>query len=198
MADRSPLAMLTKVTDDLPGKTGKTFGQWVKIAKKDGPDKQMACLKWLKESYGLKHNQALVIAAEAVGNSMLASYSDEGAMLDKMYSGKKEHLLQLHQAAEKMILGLGPGVAVRVCKTYVSYSRERQFTLIQPTTQKFVDIGLCMPTSTKPSAQLEPVKNLYGGERFNFRLRISEAQELEASGINKWLNAAWKHGVRGT
>ena len=81
MADKGPGAMLQKIVDDMPERTGKTFPAWVKIAKKDGPDKQMACVKWLKQTHSLLHNQALVVAAEAVGNSMLESYSDEGALI---------------------------------------------------------------------------------------------------------------------
>jgi len=188
---KSPEELVEEIVASMQDVTGKKFNWWVKHAKKDGPDKQMACVKWLKENHGLKHYVALVIAAEAVGNSMRKSYSDPDKLLTNLYSGKKDHLRPAHDAAAKLIMGLGKDVSDRVCKTYVSYFKANQFAIVHPATQKLVDINLVLPKDTEADGVIEACKNSPGGERFNFRIRIGDASELDAA-AKRWIKLAYK------
>src|SRR6476620_8297631 len=89
---KSPKEMIEAISRNLPGKTGKTFDQWVAVAKKQGPKDRKALTQWLKTKYELGTVTATFIAAEAVGESIVDEYSDEGKLLDGMYAGEQAAL----------------------------------------------------------------------------------------------------------
>lgn len=194
--EKGPGAMVEKMVVQIEEQTGKKFEWWVKLSRKDGPDRQMACVQWLKETHGFKHNLALVIGAEAAGNSMRQAYANPDELLDKMYAGKKQHLRPKYDEVARELMALGADVSDRVCKTYVSYSRKHQFALIQPTTQISIDIGLILPADTEEDDVIASVRNLGGGERFNFRIRLNDTQQLDDR-ARKWLKAAYNSAKPG-
>ena len=79
--------MIEAIGRNLPAKTGKTYDQWVALAKKKGPKDKKALTEWLKSEHKLGTVTAHFIASDAVGQSVAASYADEGVLINKMYSG---------------------------------------------------------------------------------------------------------------
>src|SRR4051812_37771428 len=86
---KSPKEMGEAIARNLPAKTGRTFEEWVAIARKQKIAARAPLIAWLKSKHELGTVTASFIAAETLGQSIVAEYSDEGALLDGMYSGEK-------------------------------------------------------------------------------------------------------------
>jgi predicted transport protein len=168
--------MIRSVVDNMKKDTGKTFEQWVKLAKKEGPDKHMKLLNWLKAKYGLKRYQAHFVATEVLNPGKLFEYERPDELLDQLYSGKKEHLRDAYEAVKKEAMKM-KGVEEVVCKTYTSYRNRAQFAIAAPKTQKFLDLELAMPPGTKATRRLEA----YAGnnEKFTHRIRLESAKDVD-------------------
>jgi len=172
----SPGEMIRSVVDNMQQDTGKTFEQWVRFAKKEGPEKHMQLLNWLKSDHGLKRYQAHFVATEVLNPGKLFEYERPAELLDQLYSGKKEHLRGVYEAVRKAALDLG-GVEEVVCKTYTSYRNRAQFAIAAPHTQKFLDLELALPPGTKATARLEPFKG--SNEKFTHRIRLATVNDVD-------------------
>src|SRR4051794_28621164 len=84
---RSPKEMGEAIARNLPEKTGRTFAQWVAIAKKSGLTGKRELVAWLKSEHQIGHVTAVFIAAEAMGKSIGDTYADEGALLENLFAG---------------------------------------------------------------------------------------------------------------
>ncbi len=84
---KTPKEMGDAIARNLPEKTGKTYEQWVALAKKSGPKDRNQLAAWLKSEHNLGTVTAKFIAADASGKSLADTYGDEGALLDGMYKG---------------------------------------------------------------------------------------------------------------
>jgi hypothetical protein len=98
---KSPKEMGEAIARNLPEKTGKTFEQWVELTRKAGLASRKERVAWLKSEHELGTVTAMFIAAEAEGRSIVAEYSDEGALLDAMYGGEKAALRPLYEELAK-------------------------------------------------------------------------------------------------
>ena len=160
---KSPKEMGDAIARNLPKKTGKTFDQWVAIAREQKLQrKELAA--WLKSQHKLGTVTAMFIAAEATGNSIAAQYRDEGALLDAMYSGDKAALRPIYDELSRAAGKLGKDVALTVCKTYVGMRRSRMFALVKPATRSRVDLGLALP-GVAPSGRLARASTSTGNDR---------------------------------
>src|SRR6185295_7548338 len=124
---KSPKEMIEAIRRNLPEKTGRTFDQWVALAKKKGLKDSKALTAWLKADHGLGSVTAHFIAADAVGKSVADAYADEGALVDAMYSGDRASLRPVYDKLAETAQMLGKDVVLTVCKTYVGMRRARQF-----------------------------------------------------------------------
>src|SRR3954465_1299061 len=104
---KSPKEMGEAIARNLPAKTGRSFEQWVELARKEGPPSRKERIGWLKSEHGLGSVTAMFIAAEAEGRSIVSTYEDEGALLDGMYSGEKAGLRPLYDELAKAARRLG-------------------------------------------------------------------------------------------
>lgn len=185
----SPGEMIRAVVDRMKQDTGKSFEQWVKLAKRDGPDKQMQLTCWLKAEHGLKRYQAQFVATEVVKPGELFKYERPDELLDQLYSGKKAHLRGTYEAVRKAALDLG-GVEEVVCKTYTSYRNRAQFAVAAPKTQKYLDLELAMPPGTKAGERLEAYSGM--NEKYTHRIRLESAKDVDKEVVDA-LGRAAKH-----
>jgi len=168
--------MIRAVVDNMKAETGRSFEDWVRFARKNGPDKHMQILNWLKAEHGLKRYQAQFVASEVMKPGELFQYERPGELLDQLYSGKKEHLRGAYEAVKQEALKL-EGVEEVVCKTYTSYRNRAQFAIAAPKTQKYLDLELAMPPGTKTGGRLEAIKS--SNEKFTHRIRLETAKDVD-------------------
>jgi predicted transport protein len=176
------------IAKNLPKKTGRTFEEWVGLAKKSGPKDRKKLVEWLESEHHLGRVTAGFLAAEAVGQSILDTYADEGALLEGMYSGEKAALRPLYDRLAEAARKIAPDVELTVCKTYVGIRRGRQFAMIKPTTKTRVDLGLALP-EIEAGGRLVKAGSI-GNDRMTHRLEITEAKDIDGE-VKRWLKAAY-------
>ncbi len=180
------------IARNLPEKTGKTFEEWVKIAKNSGLSTRKERIAWLKSEHGLGSVTAMFIAAESEGRGIADEYSDEEALLGGMYSGEKAALRPLYDELAKAARKLGKDVRLTVCKTYVGMSRARQFGMIRPSTKTRVDLGLVLKDAA-PSARLVKAGTI-GNDRMTHRIGVETKKDVDAE-LKDWLRKAYEAAV---
>ena len=172
----TPQQMLQKMVDEIHAKTGKTWPEWIEIARASGIDKHKALTVHLKTEHGLKHNQAQWLAWEITDPGRLESYNKPKDLVSELYSGKKAGLRPLYDAIYAAGMGVAEGVRPNVCKTYTSLATDRQFAMINPRTQKAVDIDLAVPAGVE-SPRLVAQKN--SNPNFAHKVRITDVSEVD-------------------
>ena len=139
-------------TRNLLERTGKTIDEWVAVVKKSGPPTQKERIEWLKEKHGITTNYAYWIALSADGKGDADSY-DPDALVEELFSGKKEHLRPIYDHLLKLGLKLGKDVTATPCKTFVPIRRNHVIAQVKPTTNTRIDFGLALG-ATKPTGRL--------------------------------------------
>jgi hypothetical protein len=177
---------------NLPERTGRTFDEWVALAKQAGLAGRKETVAWLKSEHQLGMVTATFIAAEAEGKSIEATYSDEGALLDGMYSGDRAALRPIYDQLAATARKLGQDVELTVCKTYVGIRRARQFAMLKPTTKTRVDLALALP-NVKPAGRLAKAGSI-GNDRMTHRIQITTGKEIDGE-VKRWLKAAYDRAV---
>jgi predicted transport protein len=185
---KSPKEMGEAIARNLPEKTGKTFDQWVAIARNSGLANRKERIAWLKSEHKLGSVTAMFIAAEAEGRSIVAEYSDEGALLDAQFAGDKGALRPLYDELAKAAKRLGKDVELTVCKTYVGIRRRKQFAMVKPGKSR-VDLGLVLK-GVKPVGRLGTAGPI-GNDRMTHRVQISSKKEIDGE-VKAWLRQAYE------
>lgn len=188
---KSPGEMVAAVKANMPEKTGKTFEQWVRIAKAKGHSKARECYAWLKQEHGLPHLSAQIVADTATGGNRYAGYDDPAALVDAMYAGDKAGLRPIYDELIKIAQKLGKDVGITACKTYVTLRRQRQFAIIKPTTKTRVDLGITL-ADVKPQGRLESA-NSVGSDRITHVIKLDSIQSIDAE-VKRWLKEAYASG----
>ncbi len=187
---KSPKEMGEAIARNLPAKTGRTFEEWVAVAKKEKQRSRAELIAWLKSKHKLGTVTAAFIAAEAAGKSIVAEYADEGALLDGMYSGEKAALRPIYDRLAGAGRKLGKDVTLTVCKTYVGMRRARMFALVKPATKSRVDLGLALP-GVAPAGRLEKASRSIGNDRITHAIGIGSTREIDGE-VTRWLKVAWE------
>lgn len=180
------------IARNLPEKTGRTFEEWVAIARESGLKTRKERIAWLKSEHKLGSVTAMFIASESEGKSIVDEYSDEGALLDAMYAGDKAALRPLYDELAKAAKKLGKDARLTVCKTYVGMSRARQFAMIRPSTKTRVDLGLVL-TGVKPAGRLVKAGSI-GNDRMTHRLEVTSKKDIDAE-VLAWLRKAYDAAI---
>jgi hypothetical protein len=185
---KSPKEMIEALTRNLPAKTGRTFDQWVTLAKKKGPKDRKALTGWLKTEHGLGTVTAHFISGDAVGQGVADAYADEGKLIDAMYSGDRAPLRPVYDKLAEAAQLAGKDVVLTVCKTYVGLRRARQFGMIKPATRGRVFLGLALP-GIQPEGRLVPAGSI-GNDRMTHRIEITGLKEVDGE-VKRWLKTAY-------
>ena len=179
---QSAIASMVKNIEE---KTGKSLSVWIKIARSGGLTKHGEIVSFLKSDYLLSHGYANFIAKEALKET--PSASEPTNLLAAQYDGGKSGLKPLYDKLIEIVTAFGDDIEIAPKKANVSVRRNKQFALIQPTTQTRVDVGLILK-GVKPVGRLEASGSF--NAMFTHRVRVSTMQDIDSE-LKRWLKQAY-------
>ena len=136
----TPEEMTQSMIANMPGKTGKSLDDWLRIVASSGHEKHGEIVKFLKTDHAMGHGFANLVASRAL-NPEPVSNND---LIAAQYGGAKESLRPLHDAIVDYAQTLGNDVGLAPKKTSHSLRRSKQFALITPATKSRIDLGLAL------------------------------------------------------
>lgn len=185
MAQTSPADVARTMVDNLPEKTGKSLQQWLAILGKASLDKHGRIVAMLKQDHGVTHGFANLIAQQYLSQGRTPGGDD---LVATQYEGPKADLRPIYDAVTAMVGKFGNDVEVSPKKTCVSYRRNRQFALIQPSTRDRVDVGINLK-GTKAGKRLEASGSF--NAMVSHRVRLTKKSEVDAE-LEGWLKKAYE------
>ncbi|HLZ73319.1 MAG TPA: DUF5655 domain-containing protein [Dehalococcoidia bacterium] len=185
---RGPAEMRTAILRSLPEKTGRSLDEWVTIVRGAGLGGFKPRVDWLKAAYGLGHSTAFLVVSEAEKPADFVEPSAD-ALLAKQYAGAKAALLPIYERAAGAARSLGEDVRVEARQTYMTFTRGKQFAVIQPVSSKRVDIGLIGP-HLQSTERLQPAGS-FGSGRVTHRVALGAPEDVDAE-LLAWLHAAYE------
>jgi len=126
--------------ENLHKNTGKTLVQWVDIVNSQSISKHGEIVKFLKETHGLTHGFANLIALKAKGSDA-GSVDNQDDLITKQYQGKA-HLKPIYDMLISEIQAFGKDIEIAPKNTYVSLRRKKQFAILNPATNTRFEIGI--------------------------------------------------------
>jgi len=112
---------------------------------------------------------------------------DPATLVASMLKGK-EPIHPILTRLTSVIEELGDDVSVEPRRTYVAFSRVRQFALLQPSTATRLDVGLVLPDAEE-TPRLRPAGS-FGSGRISHRVSLAHEDEVDAELI-AWLRDAY-------
>lgn len=183
----SPDDMAATMVANMKSKTGKTFEQWLAIAKKTGAEKHGQIVKALKTDHGLTHGYANLVAHKLLKSDAGSKAEGGTDLVAAQYAGPKAGLKPIYDAVIKAARSLGKDVEIAPKKTYVSLRRNKQFAIVQPSTRTRVDLGLNLKDE-KAAGRLE--KSGSFNAMVTHRVRLEKPADVDKDVI-AWLKKAW-------
>jgi len=171
--------------ENLHRNTGKTLEQWIETVKKESFAKHGEAIKFLKETHGLTHGFANLIAHKAKGSDA-DSAENKDELIEKQYRGK-EHFRPLYEKLMDEILKFGGDIEVAPKNNYVSLRRKKQFVILQPSTKTRFEIGLNL-RGHEPEGRLEAITS--ANAMCSHRINISDTKDIDNEVIG-WLKTAY-------
>jgi hypothetical protein len=138
----------------------------------------------LQISYGFANTLVHVIAK--TDGTSLAEGKDMPALLDDIYSGKKEQLRPVHDLIMSKIDDFGDFETLPK-KGYLSLKRKRQFAMIGPKTNTYMEIGINLKEHLGTARLIEQPK----GSMCKFIVKIESIDEVDTELIT-WLQEAFE------
>ncbi len=181
----SPEAALQTMIRNLEEKTGKSFDQWLKIARATKLTKAREILNFLKSEHGLTYGYANLIALKALESDAGSSTGED--LVAAQYSGAKAQLKPIYDALIVAVQKFGNDIDVSPKKGYVSMRRKKQFAIFQPSTASRIDVGINLKGAA-PTARLEASGSF--NAMVSHRVRLSRKEEVDKELI-AWLRQAY-------
>ena len=182
MAD--PQAEAAAMIANLAAKTGKSLDEWVALARASGQPKHGGLVSWLKAEHGLGHGYANLVAHNTFASD--AGSSDDAALMEAMFAGPKAAMRPVYDRVAEIVSGL-EGAQFAPKKGYVSFRRNKQFGLGQPSTKDRFDLGLSLK-GVEPTGRLEAAGSW--NTMVTHRVRIGSVDEVDAE-VEGWIKQAW-------
>ena len=180
-------AMLQKMIDNMPEKTGKALEDWFAVISAAGLGKHGDIMKLLKGEHGVTHGYANTIS-NLYRQKAEGGPPEEDALVEAQYTGAKSGLRPIYDAIIAEAEKLGPDVEIAPKKTYVSLRRSKQFAIVQPATKDRIDLGLNLKG-------VDATGRLEGGKVFSgmctHRVRITSKKDIDAE-LRSWLKQAYE------
>lgn len=181
---QTPEEMRKSMIANMEEKTGNDLATWLKTATAIGAQKHGELVRALKGDHGMTHGFANLVAAEYFSQG--SDPSDED-LLSAQYSGAKAALKPIYEAIISAVTAFGGDVVVSPKKTYVSLRRNKQFALIQASTNSRIDLGLCL----KGAPTTERLENSGSfGSMVSHRVRLMELADVDEQLVS-WLRQAY-------
>ncbi|MDX5349074.1 MAG: DUF4287 domain-containing protein, partial [Hymenobacteraceae bacterium] len=141
--------------DNLYKNTGKTLEQWTDIVNKESFVKHGEIVKFLKDTHGLTHGFANLIAHKAKATDAGSAENSEDLIIAQ-YKGK-EHFKPIYTKLLSEIQSFGNDIEIAPKNAYVSLRRKKQFATLQPATKTRFEIGINLK-GQEPIGKLEAEK----------------------------------------
>ncbi|MBL8897075.1 MAG: YdeI/OmpD-associated family protein [Planctomycetes bacterium] len=173
------LLMEERARAKLLAETGKSFEQWVALAKKQSALSEPALRAWLRTEHGLSSRVGWWIASAARAEQE-PGYDEPEKLVDSLYSGKKAVWRELHEKLVDEMLKLGKDVLVTSCKTMVPVYRKFVFAELRPMAQ-----GVQLRLATGKGS---------GNDRLDTKRLVRDAKGIDAE-LRAALRAAYEQGA---
>lgn len=180
--DKATLTMI----ENLHKNTGKTLEQWINIVKSQNFEKHGEIVSYLKDTQGMTHGFANLIAHKAKGSDA-GSASNQEHLITKQYEGK-EHLRAFYNKLISEIQGFGKDVEISPKNTYVSLRRRKQFATLNPATKTRFEIGINLKGHSA-EGKLEAEKP---NAMCSHKIKLSDINEIDDE-ILMWLRSAYEY-----
>jgi len=180
--DKATLTMI----ENLYKNTGKTLEEWIVIVNGSGHVKHGEIVKWLKETQGLTHGFANLVAHKAKGSDA-GSAADMDDLVVKQYQGK-EHFKPLYDHLIAAIGTFGNDVELAPKNAYVSLRRKKQFATLGPATKTRFEVGINLK-GQPPAGKLEAEKP---NAMCSHKINLAGLSDIDEE-VLRWLRAAYDH-----
>jgi len=173
--------------DNLHKNTGKTLEQWIDIVNKENFAKHGEIIKFLKETHGLTHGFANLVAHKAKGSDA-GSAEDQNELITKQYQGK-EHFKPVYQKIMSEIEKFGNDIEIAPKNAYVSLRRKKQFALLQPATKTRFEVGIILK-GQESQGKLETISA--ANAMCSHKINVAGVNDIDGEVI-EWLKKAYEN-----
>ena len=174
-----------RVREGLEKDTGKTFTEWVEVAKTCPERSHKLRLKWFKDVHGIGVNRASVVLGEAFETGL--GWDNPEGLLSLLW--KNPELRAVYNVLETYVKTLGEDVVVGPRKTFSGFSRNYQFAAARPVKGK-VRLGLAV---NPDEHDLERAKSSDSwSDRLTSVIVISSPDEIN-NRVKSLIQIAWKN-----
>jgi hypothetical protein len=148
-------------------RTGRSFEEWLELVRPQLPAAKAGRLKWLKTTFGLAQNSAMLI---------LDALNDGPPVTEATpFAGAGPALWAAYEALAAEIRALGPDVRTQPRQGYVAFYRDHELAAVRPGSG-CLEVGLALDDPA-----LEPAGDL-GPERIRRKLRLEPGAALDHLG----------------
>jgi hypothetical protein len=187
--------MTQGIITKLKEKTGKTFDEWVALAKKSGPKDEKERADWLKSKHGLGTNYAGWISERSFGRGLESSDPEAylkaaDVYVEDMFAGPKAALRPIYDRLLDLAFSLGKDIRVSPGKTIVPIYRNHVIAQVKPSTRTRIDFGLALG-DLKATGKLKSTGGFEKKDRITHAIPISSAAEVDAE-VQRWLRKAYE------
>jgi len=172
--------------DNLEKNSGKSLDEWIAIVKSTSLSKHGEIIKLLKETHGLTHGYANLVAHKAKGSDA-GSAANLADLVTEQYKGK-EALKPIYDQLLAEIKKFGADVEVAPKKAYVSLRRKKQFAMLTPATKTRFEIGVNLK-GDESSGALEKITA--ANSMCSHKIKLESAGEISPETIG-WLKEAYE------
>lgn len=169
--------------------TGKTFSQWVALARR----RRIGKLAELRESLradGLAPRVSWWIAQAALSAGE-PDYDEPAALVDALYSGPRAALRALHERLVDAFLALGDDVLVTACKTMVPVYRKFVFGELRPSVRG-VQVTLALGDDVRDRRLRKPTGRA-DDDRLTHAVVVTHEDAIDEV-LRGWLARAYANG----
>lgn len=167
----SPAEMGAAILRNLKNKTGKNIVQWLELIKETKLKDKKEIITYLKTEHSIGHFQAQKIYEEFKG---INEYEQPEKLTSNLFNTPV--LAKQFTRISEQIKALGQDVKMKPCRTYIPFSRKRQFAIVTVKKGKMV-VGLNLPEAYQ-SSLVQPARNLGGTKRINYQFVVDAEKEL--------------------
>lgn len=172
--------------ENLYKNTGKTLEQWTDIVTKENFAKHGETIKFLKDTHGLTHGFANLIAHKSKGSDA-GSVENSDDLITVQYKGK-EDFKAIYDKLIADIQTFGNDIEIAPKNAYVSLRRKKQFATLQPATKTRFEIGINLK-GQEPTGKLEAEKP---NSMCSHKIKISDINEIDTEIMN-WIKTAYEN-----
>lgn len=172
--------------ENLHKNTGKTLEQWIDIVKKQNFAKHGETVKFLKETHGLKHGFANLVAHKA-NESDAGSADNQDDLITRQYKGK-EHFKVIYDKLISEIQTFGNDIEIAPKNTYVSLRRKKQFATLNPATKTRFEIGINL-REQEPKGKLVAEKP---NSMCSHKINITDIKDIDRE-VLEWIKTAYEN-----